>query len=179
MKKTTLFIILFLLGFIVNGKAQIVEAEYFFDTDPGIGNATAITITEGIIIDETLAIEIPMGMSNGAHYLHIRVKDQNGTWSLYTRAPFEVDNTLALDGIETIDFKVFPNPVSNRLNIHFQDLNDYLLRIFDITGKELMNLETSQLLNNINISNYVTGIYFLKIIDAKTNQESTTKVIKL
>ena len=40
---------------ITSGFAQITSAEYFFDTDPGVGNGTALTIS-GNTIDQNLNI---------------------------------------------------------------------------------------------------------------------------
>ena len=67
---------------------QITEAEYFVDSDPGVGSATALTITSGNTIDETFTIP-STGISNGLHVLHIRVKE-NGVWSLFYRQHFYV-----------------------------------------------------------------------------------------
>ncbi len=73
----------------------ITAAEYFFDTDPGVGNATPLNITSpGDTVTQTFLIPEP-GLSLGTHYLSIRVKGQDGMWSL-----FEYD-TLTI-GISTI-----------------------------------------------------------------------------
>ncbi len=63
--------------------ANIVAAEYFFDTDPGFGSGTAISVTAGqdITVPFTAAIS---SLSNGLHRLYVRSKDANGKWSLTT-----------------------------------------------------------------------------------------------
>ncbi|TXG35065.1 T9SS type B sorting domain-containing protein [Seonamhaeicola maritimus] len=99
--------------FFVNANSQyqnpteydIVEAEYFFDTDPGVGNTgNTLSLTQGSSIDETLVIPIDINMAEGDYVLHVRVKDENGTWSLYlveeiTVGALDTDN----DGILDVD----------------------------------------------------------------------------
>jgi len=70
--------------------AQIVNnAEYFFDTDPGPGNGTLISIsTPGVSV--SFPAHIPISLSPGFHWLGIRVKDSDGKWSLFQRRDFYV-----------------------------------------------------------------------------------------
>jgi len=69
--------------------AEITDAEYFFDTDPGIGNATAIPVTNGLLVNETITTPA-ITLGKGLHKLHVRVKDEDGDWSLYYRDSFFV-----------------------------------------------------------------------------------------
>ncbi|GAB5523834.1 MAG: hypothetical protein Roseis2KO_17060 [Roseivirga sp.] len=65
----------------------IVRAEYFIDTDLGIGQNTDIPITAG----ETVDIEFDLSLSGiaaGYHMLHVRVQDDNGKWSIYGNSAF-------------------------------------------------------------------------------------------
>lgn len=75
---------------------QIATAEYFFDNDPGVGNATALTLATGASIDETFSIPTT-GLSEGLHLLHIRTQDTNGIWSLYFRRYFFINSTMAYE----------------------------------------------------------------------------------
>nr|MBC8147175.1 hypothetical protein [Bacteroidota bacterium] len=67
---------------ITNG--QISQAEYFYDNDPGLGNATSITITAGDTVNFTSLLSTT-GLSAGIHNLNIRVKNGNGRWSLNSK----------------------------------------------------------------------------------------------
>jgi hypothetical protein len=63
---------------------NIVQAEYFFDTDPGLENAEPIAITANTQISDfttTLALT-GAALTPGLHRLYIRTKDATGTWSL-------------------------------------------------------------------------------------------------
>ena len=62
--------------FFVDG--GIIAAEYFFDTDPGIGNGTALSVS-----GSTITTTIPTtGLSDGVHYLFVRTKHDGNIWSL-------------------------------------------------------------------------------------------------
>jgi len=70
--------------------SKIVKAEYFVDTDPGIGKGINIPgIVAGATIDQLVALELS-GIPTGAHVLNIRVKDDKGFWSYHLSANFNV-----------------------------------------------------------------------------------------
>lgn len=78
----------------------ITTAEYFIDTDPGIGNGSALTVTsQGNTINQTFLATVPPGTSNGQHLLAIRTRDANGIWSLFEVGEFTVTGALPLDWI--------------------------------------------------------------------------------
>ncbi|MEE4177528.1 MAG: T9SS type A sorting domain-containing protein [Bacteroides sp.] len=78
--KTVIFCLLMLIG--ANSMAQnLTQAEYFIDTDPGVGNATALSITAGEEVNTTFNIPT-QGLSPGFHNLFIRFRNANHQWSL-------------------------------------------------------------------------------------------------
>ena len=87
------FIAVFYLVFQFNANAQgFSKAEYFFDTDPGIGNATSITLS-GTINTLNFTANIPTSLSSGFHVLGLRVKNNNGKWSLFEHRAFYISPT--------------------------------------------------------------------------------------
>jgi Secretion system C-terminal sorting domain len=74
--------------------ADITAGEYFFDTDPGIGNGAAFNFTTpGQTVTQAMSLNVPVGLSQGNHLLILRVKDANGFWSL-----FDTARTIAVSG---------------------------------------------------------------------------------
>jgi hypothetical protein len=73
----------------------ITVVEYFIDTDPGVGNGTAVSITPSgtIVLNESLDIS---GVAPGFHYLYIRAQDSDGDWSLHARQSFYVSDTSSI-----------------------------------------------------------------------------------
>jgi len=77
-----LFIFCALLAISYSFIAQnITNAEYFIDTDPGFGNATAIPLTPDTIIDLNFTANLS-AVSNGVHALYVRSKDSGAAWGL-------------------------------------------------------------------------------------------------
>lgn len=74
---------------------NIIAAEYFVDTDPGVGNAQAISISAGLDIANTAATINTAGLSNGIHRLYVRTKSNEGLWSLTNISDFNVDSDPA------------------------------------------------------------------------------------
>ncbi len=75
--------------------ANIVSAEYWIDTDPGFGNGTAISVSAGVNVNNSLATLNTSGLSNGIHRFAIRSKNANGKWSLTAFREFLVDSNPA------------------------------------------------------------------------------------
>ncbi|MBK9317739.1 MAG: hypothetical protein IPM91_02105 [Bacteroidetes bacterium] len=73
---------------------QIYRAEYYFDTDPGHGNGTAIAFTPSDSVSYTGSFQLPIGLSDGFHYLYIRTRDSDGKWSLAERRNFYVKTLI-------------------------------------------------------------------------------------
>lgn len=59
---------------------NVVKVEYAFDTDPGVGKATSISLTPDSLIDNTFNLDVS-ALSNGSHMLMMRAQDVNGGWS--------------------------------------------------------------------------------------------------
>ncbi|WP_019990590.1 hypothetical protein [Rudanella lutea] len=83
----------------------LVAAEYFWNTDPGVGAATALSLPPGVHVDALLSI--PTGtLPQGANFLGVRVRAANGQWSptrlnmVYMHAPGTSGDQTVLTAIE-------------------------------------------------------------------------------
>jgi hypothetical protein len=92
------------MGFVTSG-------EYFFDTDPGVGNGLSFNFTTpGNTVNENIIMNIPVGLSQGNHLLVARVKDANGFWSL-----MDTVRTISVSGVVTpLRFLSFTGEKINR-----------------------------------------------------------------
>jgi subtilase family serine protease len=73
---------------------EVTAMEYFFDTDPGVGNANQYPITPGASINITSNIGVPC-LINGTHFLYVRGKDLQGRWSIIERDTLTVTSGIA------------------------------------------------------------------------------------
>jgi len=94
-------VIIYVTAF-TNTSGSITAAEYFFNTDPGEGNGTALAVDQntGQLVQSFV---IPTtGMAEGTHTYYIRVQDEKGNWSVYDSAIISIsgdaiDNSVSLD----------------------------------------------------------------------------------
>ncbi len=74
--------------------ANITAAEYFFDTDPGVGNGTALAVgASGAVVNFTA--NIPTSLTSGFHFIAIRVKGSDGQWGHYEKRGFYISSSTA------------------------------------------------------------------------------------
>jgi Secretion system C-terminal sorting domain len=157
-----------------NNSATITAAEYFIDADPGIGLATALTVS-GDILDENLVIPTSTGLAQGDHYLHIRTQNADGTWSLYERQLFQLNGILSVNSETLSKIKLFPNPTSDYINISMSNGNQITKAIlYDLNGKQVY--QSTNQLEKINISSFSIGTYLL-LLETKKGSISK-KIIK-
>lgn len=79
------FILLLLITGLQYGQSQsnITRVEYYFDTDPGLGSASPLTIPAGQFVLNNLTIPVdPGALSQGVHRLYARAQNAEGNWSL-------------------------------------------------------------------------------------------------
>jgi len=144
---------------------DLVQMEYYFDTDPGFGNGEQVTISSDSIVDVSFNANLS-SLGLGDHNLFVRTKDENGKWSLtYTYefnlemlANFTVSDTLITEGEE----------------VHFTDLS---------TGNPTIwkwDFENDGVIDSITQNpswNYDTaGVYSVKLIVSDgTNYDTLIK----
>src|ERR1041384_3329003 len=85
MKKILFIIACFLCVTIVNAQG-FIKAEDFFDSDPGINNGIPITVST-----------TSASLSQGFHFLGLRVKHNDDVWSLFETRRFYISALLSAD----------------------------------------------------------------------------------
>ncbi len=73
---------------VATNSPNINQLEYYYDTDPGFGNGTKLSVSAGQDI-ANLAIPINISsVSDGFHNLYVRTRDAGGRWSITTSRVF-------------------------------------------------------------------------------------------
>lgn len=89
-----IFILFLSVSFSCSVFSQSIDsAEYFFDSDPGIGNGFQLSVAKGDTVTDTVNA-VSAGLPQGFHTLFIRLRDTNGTWSLYEGKTFYLNDTI-------------------------------------------------------------------------------------
>lgn len=138
--------------------ALITAAEYFFDIDPGIGNATSIDLNDAEIIDEDLVFQVPNDLPSGDHFLYVRVLNANGKWSLYALGE---NITLGTNDLYLKDFKYYPNPVKDILYLNTNNHTILDFKVIDLNGRVVLNEIPDNF--TINLNRLSSGTYLFQL----------------
>ena len=90
-----------------------------------------------------------------------------------------VNSSLSVEGFNTSDVELYPNPTNGLINIAGTDISNIKeISIFNQLGQKVMNLNASQLNNNsFDISDLNKGVYFVQLKD-NSNNSKTMKIVK-
>lgn len=85
-----------------------------------------------------------------------------------------IENTASSDSFDKDQMvSIYPNPSTGIFN--FESKYNISFEVYDLVGKKIITQKVNNATTKIDLSNYLTGIYLLKI----TNNENKTKIIKL
>lgn len=145
---------------------NITQIEYYIDTDPGFGLATAVSFTPAPSVDQPVAINLT-GVPSGNHVLGARVKDDKGFWSDISTALFTISNCTPP-----------PSPVA--LNQARCNVGELTLTATGATGAQVYRWYDDPILNNLLFTGSsfttpsltVSKNYYVSIFDPGTSCES-------
>ena len=83
-------------------EAQMQQAEYFWDVDPGVGNGVNLTLNTINTSEADYSGDVSTaGLSAGYHILYIRAKDETSKWSLHEKRSVKIiENNNAITAAE-------------------------------------------------------------------------------
>jgi hypothetical protein len=167
--------------------SNMVQAEYFIDADPGVGNASPFTIPNAANFSQNFSLNVPAGTSNGTHTIAVRVRNAEGKWGLFEFANFTVSGIVPL---RLLSFDAFKN--DNKVKLNWKTDNEINTSHFDVersvNGIDFKKIGTVTALNRSGINQYSfedispadgTNLYRLRQvdIDAKFEYSNTVKIL--
>ena len=81
-------------------------------------------------------------------------------------SPIYIGNLTGIDEINGTGVRLYPNPATNSVTI-FSDNSSTILKLCDLTGRELISKEISGKMNNFDISLFANGVYIIKILQGE------------
>ena len=96
---------------------QIIKAEYFIDTDPGVGNGINIPITPGDDLDVSFSAGFP-GLESGFHMLSVRVMDENEVWTHNGTRNIYIESEINTGQIIAAEYFIDDDPGVGKWNKH-------------------------------------------------------------
>jgi len=141
-------------------------------------DATNVTVewsvaegTGSATIDETGLLT---AVSNGTVTIKGTTKD--GT-NLSDELEITISNQITgIDDIREEMVKVYPNPANELINLELSQNSNYEVEIIDVTGKVLIYKELTENIEQINISELNSGLYFVKV--SNRSESNVTRLIK-
>lgn len=119
---------------------SIDKIEYFFDTDPGLGNGLSIPITSAV--DLTKDFQLPLSANaEGFHTIYFRARSNNGLWSTLLAHPVFIQRnaqTTASSTLRRIEYFIDTDPGAG-------NGSSVSLSASDIDQSLLINLSTATL----------------------------------
>lgn len=102
--KRWLCLILFLCCSIISHSQLLNKVEYFFDTDPGVGNGISMSLSHPSSVDSVFTFDVS-SLPNGLHTIYIRVQDNNLNWSLNYSASFmKTSGSAGITAIKKLEY---------------------------------------------------------------------------
>ena len=166
---------------------NVTQVEYFFDSDPGFGNGTQVTVTPSTNIVSLAFNANVASLSNGMHMLFVRSKDANGAWS--------ITNSMSIAKVQPVSAN--PHSATNIVKAeYFYDTDPGLGLGTNIPVTPALNI--TSLLFNANVTALTAGMHtlyvrtkdangqwsitnnyvFAKVQALGTNPHSTSNIVK-
>ena len=132
-------------------------------------DAEDVDLTTAIVIDAT---NVDTSVE-GIYTVTYNVVDSNGTAAIEVIRTVNVIPTLGLDDLSKMEnVKLYPNPTFDMVYVKVDNLKR--LEVYDINSRKLF--ESTE--NQISLSSYQTGVYFVKVINNNNNSRMFKIVLK-
>ncbi len=121
----------------------------------------------------------PAWSTNNIHISVVLWRDNGAGYDFINANGDGVNASDIVENDMSLDFFVYPNPVSNEVNISFtQPKSNVTASVYDVTGKVVFTEELSNdgsFSHNLNLTDLSSGVYYLKMTNDKVS--ATQKVI--
>lgn len=112
--------------------------------------------------------------------VYTTVQGTNGSLAQGVQQPYKISIVSGMEELGiNLYVSVYPNPTIGflQLIIENKSLKDFSYQLYDMNGKLLENKKTTNNETSVVISNFLPGIYFLKVIEGN-KEVKTFKIVK-
>ncbi|MBU0489198.1 MAG: T9SS type A sorting domain-containing protein [Bacteroidetes bacterium] len=102
--------------------------------------------------------------------------DNQQVWHHPSYSSCYVNDVLYIEKQEVLDFRIYPNPFSGRINFQNSRKEDFDLTVFNCLGQVVRQIQITKNSETIDLSELNEGIYMLRFFDH--NSIKTVKAIK-
>ncbi|MDR2511571.1 MAG: Ig-like domain-containing protein, partial [Bacteroidales bacterium] len=135
-----------------------------------VGNALRVWFST-TAYNSTVTVNIPVGT--------VAQETTNQPLTMPAQWDFTIGNYVATLPVEFENISIYPNPATDELKIECGKLNIRSVEIYDISGKCIYYSQLSTLNSqlSINISQFKSGVYFMRITGSN-NEMKIAKIVK-
>ena len=104
--------------------------------------------------------------------------DNQDVWEhpFYATCYVNIVLILSADNIEKVDFKVYPNPFTERIHFENPQKGKYDLSVFNSLGQVVREMQTESNVTTMDLRDLKAGVYFIRMDNGVNAQ--TVKVVK-
>ncbi len=162
-----------------NGNLIASRPQNFYANNTSNTEALPIVVGEcyEFIIFDSASDGVCCGFGAGSYELRTDNNDlifSGGQFGASETTLFAIDDTASETSIDFFSIQAYPNPTSGIINLETD--SDAKYSVFTISGKLIMSSEVVSGANAINLSQYASGVYFIKVI--AENASTVLKVVK-
>src|SRR5690606_35919064 len=144
----------------------------------GVNSSVPTSLTDGQTVNYTFNYTIPTAYNIDKIHVAVLVLDANTGYVVNSNSAYA--GSLSVDNLEmTSGFSVYPNPANNIVNLQINQDGNYTVKIYDITGKEVLakapEFLTSSSTSSLNVSSLSQGMYIISM--EGENQSFSKKLI--
>jgi hypothetical protein len=139
------------------------DLEVFLATSQDVATSTQAIASEVQDTTYRLSSNTFTVPTNGTYYIAWHAFSSTGSSSIRV----DLVNLGAATGINEATnaggVKLFPNPAENVFAIQVKKYDNAMVRIFDVTGNEIYNAALNEMNTTVDVSNYASGLYLVKV----------------
>jgi len=157
---------------IASGMHQVVSTNFCYlrlGSTPNHTNVTVpITFINNTVIPDTAIISLYSSSSNSI--------PMPGSTLIVDELVFQTNVEVFPIIASNESVKIFPNPTKDEIYFSRLPLESRLLKIFDITGKEVVNFSVANLQSAFSVKNLIEGLYLYEVSDELGKALATGKI---
>lgn len=158
---------------------SLITDGYYWDNDGQMEVDTVIT--SGDMEMDTIGGILYYGFSN--YKLMPRNNDdiinlsENGTAIVLDTTNLTLPTSIVEVNGNAVETIVYPNPASDQVSVSVIGLNQFVVTIFDLSGRQVSETRVSNNFTQISVDAFNNGVYFMKVSDTSGNQLAIEKIV--
>jgi len=98
-------------------------------------------------------------------------------YNVTSRGKSDISMFTSINDLSIDQTAIYPNPSNGKFFIKLENYRNVEVKIYSIVGKLIYKQELTKSLNEIDLSNFGTGMYFVKFTNVANNKTWTEKIV--